>query len=71
MVAVPGTRQSISAASAVNATGAFWFVTYKGGMTAELFIGLLKHIVRGRRMPLFLVLDSLHALMAPLIFLTT
>ena len=61
MVEVPGTRQSISAASAVNATGAFWFVTYKGGMTAELFIGLLKHIVRGRRRPLFLVLDSLPA----------
>ena len=30
-------------------------------MTAELFIGLLKHIVRGRRRPLFLVLDSLPA----------
>ena len=61
VVEVAGTRQSISAASAVNATGAFWFVTYKGGMTAELFIGLLKHIVRGRRRPLFLVLDSLPA----------
>ena len=61
VVAVAGTRQSISAASAVNANGAFWFVTYKGGMTAELFVELLKHIVRGRRKPLFLVLDSLPA----------
>ena len=61
VVAVPGTRQSISAASAVNASGAFWFVTYKGGMTAELFVELLKHIMRGRRKPLFLVLDSLPA----------
>lgn len=61
VVEVPGTRQSISAASAVNASGAFWFVTYKGGMTAELFVELLKHIMRGRRKPLFLVLDSLPA----------
>jgi transposase len=58
---VPGTRQSVSAASAVNSKGAFWFVTYKGGMTAELFVSLLKHIMRGRRKPLFIVLDSLPA----------
>ena len=31
VVAVPGNRQSISAASAVNSKGAFWFATYKGG----------------------------------------
>ena len=61
VVEVPGPRQSVPAASAVNAKGAFWFVTYKGGMTAELFVGLLKHIMRGRRKPLFLVLDSLPA----------
>jgi transposase len=60
-IEVPGTRQSVSAASAVNAKGAFWFVTYKGGMTAELFVSLLKHIMRGRRKPLFIVLDSLPA----------
>ena len=53
IVEVPGSRQSISAASAVNAKGAFWFVTYKGGMTAELFVALLKVIMRGRRKPLF------------------
>ena len=61
VVEVPGPRQSVSAASAVNAKGAFWFVTYKGGMTAELFVGLLKHVMRGRRKPLFLVLDGLPA----------
>jgi hypothetical protein len=32
VVAVPGKRQSISAASAVNSKGGFWFATYKGGM---------------------------------------
>ena len=51
VVEVPGPRQSVSAASAVNASG----------MTAELFVGLLKHVMRGRRKPLFLVLDSLPA----------
>ena len=56
-----GNRQSVSAASAVNAKGAFLFVTYKGGMTAELFVSVLKHIMRGRRKPLFIVLDSLPA----------
>ena len=35
IVAVPGKRQSVSAASAVNAKGAFWFATYKGGMPAD------------------------------------
>ncbi len=32
----PGQRQSISAASAVSAKGAFWFITYEGGLTGEL-----------------------------------
>ena len=66
-VELPGTRQSVSAASAVNAKGAFWFVTYKGGMTAELFVSLLKHIMRGRRKPLYIVLDSLPAHKAKMI----
>jgi transposase len=61
LVALPGTRQSVSAASAVNAKGGFWFATYKGGMNAELFIGLLKELMRHRKKPLFLVLDSLPA----------
>ena len=61
IVEVPGSRQSISAASAVSAKGAFWFATYKGGMTADLFVAMLEHIMRGRRKPLFLVLDSLPA----------
>jgi transposase len=38
----PGQRQSISAASAVNARGGFWFQTYKGGLSGELFVALLK-----------------------------
>jgi hypothetical protein len=33
VVARPGQRQSISAASAVNAGGGFWYCTYEGGLT--------------------------------------
>ena len=36
VVRVPGQRQSVSAASAVNARGGFWFATYKGGMNCGL-----------------------------------
>lgn len=61
VVRVPGQRQSISAASAVSAKGAFWFATYKGGLNGALFITLLKQLLRGRRRPLHLVLDSLPA----------
>jgi hypothetical protein len=46
----PGQRQSISAASAVNARGAFWYCTYEGGLNAELF-----------RHPVHLVVDGLPA----------
>jgi len=51
----------VSAASAVNAKGAFWFVTYKGGLDADLFVAMLKLLMRRRRNPLYLVLDSLPA----------
>jgi transposase len=61
VIAVPGKRQTVSAASAVNAKGAFWFATYKGGLNAELFTGMLELLMRRRRKPLFLVLDSLPA----------
>lgn len=61
VVAVPGPRQSVSAASAVNAKGAFWFATYKGGMSAELFVAMLGQLMRHRKRPLFLILDSLPA----------
>src|SRR4249920_663521 len=56
-----------SAASAVNAKGAFWFATYKGGMSADLFVAMLNQIMRRRRKPLFLVIDSLPAHKAKLV----
>ncbi len=57
----PGQRQSVSAASAVNAKGAFWFATYQGGLTGELFVELLKRLMHRRRKPLHLVVDGLPA----------
>lgn len=57
----PGERQSISAASAVSAKGGFWFCTYAGALNAELFIELLRQMMRHRKKPLHLVLDSLPA----------
>ena len=57
----PGQRQSISAASAVNAKGAFWFSTYQGDLMGELFMALLKKMLRGHKKPVHLVVDGLPA----------
>jgi transposase len=57
----PGQRQSISAASAVNVKGGFWYCTYEGGLTAELFVGLLRKMMRHRPKPVHLVVDGLPA----------
>jgi len=57
----PGQRQSVSAASAINARGAFWFCTYPGALNATLFIDLLKQMMRHRKRAVHLVLDSLPA----------
>lgn len=57
----PGQRQSTSAASAVNAKGGFWFATYQGALNAELFIELLKKMMKGRAKPVHLVVDGLPA----------
>jgi transposase len=61
VVQVPGQRQGISAASAISAKGAFWFATYKGGLTGDLFVTLLKKLMYRRKKPLHLVLDGLPA----------
>ena len=57
----PGQRQSISAASAVNSKGAFWFATYKGGLTGELFVELLKKLMHRRKKAVHMVVDGLPA----------
>jgi transposase len=67
VVAVPGQRQSVSAASAVTARGAFWFITYKGALNAELFVTFLQKLMKHRRKPLSLILDNLPAHKGPLV----
>lgn len=57
----PGQRQSISAASAVNSKGAFWFALYQGGLTADKFVALLKQLMHRRKKQLHLVVDGLPA----------
>lgn len=57
----PGRRQSISAASAVNAKGGFWFATYEGALSAQLFVQLLQKMMKGRGKPVHLVVDGLSA----------
>ena len=61
VVSRPGQRQGISAASAVNAKGAFWFATYQGGLAGELFVELLQGLMYRRKKPLHLVVDGLPA----------
>jgi transposase len=61
VVECPGQRQSVSAASAVTAQGAFWFCMYEGALNGELFIELLKKMMHRRRKSVHLILDSLPA----------
>ncbi|UPT97736.1 IS630 family transposase [Bradyrhizobium barranii subsp. apii] len=61
VVQTPGQRQSIGAASAVSAKGAFWFATYKGALSGELFVDLLKKLMYRRKKALHLIVDGLPA----------
>lgn len=61
VVRVPGQRQGISAASAVNTKGAFWFALYAGALNGALFVTLLQKLMHRRKKPLHLVLDGLPA----------
>jgi transposase len=57
----PGQRQSMSAASAVHSKGAFWFATYEGGLSGELFVTLLRKLMFNRRKAVHLIVDGLPA----------
>ncbi len=61
VIQVPGQRQSVSAASAVNSKGGFWYATYEGAMNGELFVELLQRMMHKRRKPLHLIVDGLPA----------
>ncbi len=57
-VATSGRRQSVSAISAVNARGAFWYEIYSERLNAPRFVELLTHFMRRRKTRVFLVLDG-------------
>jgi len=57
----PGQRQSISVASAVSLKGGFWYCTYDGELNADLFVSLLRRMMRNRQKPVHLVVDGLPA----------
>lgn len=58
VVKTSGKRQSVNVISAINAKGAFWYEMYLGNLNAGRFIEFLRHFLKGRRRPVFLVLDS-------------
>src|SRR5437899_4497500 len=57
-VPTSGKRQSVSAISAVNARGEFWFEIYTERLNAIKFIELLTHFMRRRKSPVLLILDG-------------
>ena len=61
VVKTSGQRQKISAISAVNAKGAFWYKVYSGMLTAAFFIVMLTDMMKGRKKPVMLVVDGLPA----------
>ena len=56
-VPTSGQRQSINAISAVSARGDFWYKVFAGGLNKERFLRFLKAFRRGRKHPVFLVVD--------------
>ena len=52
----PGQRQSISAASAVNARGGFWFCTYAGALNADRFVDLRRQMMARRLNSMYFVI---------------
>lgn len=57
VVRTSGQRQSVNAISAVTMRGGFWYSVYTGRLNAGLFVTFLKQFLRGRRRPIFLVVD--------------
>ncbi|KVW79514.1 hypothetical protein WK99_03195 [Burkholderia ubonensis] len=49
----------MSAASAVNSKGAFWFARYEGGLSDELFVTLPKRLMFNRKKAVHLIVDGL------------
>lgn len=57
VVPTSGQRQAVSAMSAVNPKGAFWYSVYTGRLNAARFVEFLKDFMRRRRSRVFLIVD--------------
>jgi len=57
-VPTSGRRQSVNAISAVQSRGEFWYEIYTERLNATRFLELLRRFVRGRKSPVFLILDG-------------
>jgi transposase len=57
-VPTSGRRQSVNAISAVTARGEFWYELYTERLNASRFVELLTHFMRGRKRPVFLIVDG-------------
>jgi transposase len=58
IVPTSGQRQSVNAISAVSPLGAFWYKVFTGRLNATTFRTFLRAFLRGRRHPVFLVVDG-------------
>ncbi len=58
VVKTSGQRQRINAISALSNTGGFWYHVYSGNFNADKFIECLQDFLKGRRKPVFIILDG-------------
>ncbi len=58
VVKTSGQRQRINAISALSNTGGFWYHVYSGNFNADKFIECLQGFLKGRRKPVFIILDG-------------
>ena len=57
-VPTSGRRQSVNAISAVTVRGDFWYEIYPERLNGLRFVDLLTHFMRGRKSPVFLIVDG-------------
>jgi transposase len=58
VVKTSGQRQRINAISALSNTGSFWYHVYSGIFNADKFIECMKDFLKGRRKPIFIIMDG-------------
>lgn len=58
VVRTTGARHSLNLVSAISAQGKMRFMTVKGKLTAESFIGFLERLLKNQDKPIFLIVDG-------------